>query len=101
MCDDICLINKGQIVLEGNLKEIKTNYGLKTVEVEYLGEKSTLEELQSVKILELNDQKLLAELLDDISINDVLKELIARVTVKGFKVNEPSLEQIFIEQVRN
>jgi len=100
MCDDICLINKGQIVLNGNLKDIKANYGLKTVVVEYSGERSKLENLETIKTMELNDERLYGEIVDSISINDVLKELISLISVNSFKVNEPSLEQIFIEQVK-
>jgi len=100
MCDDICLINKGQIVLEGNLKTIKKNYGLKTVEVDYEGEQSSLENLDTIKLMKLNEDHLLGELQSEDSINDVLNELISKVTVKEFKINEPSLEQIFIEQVK-
>lgn len=100
MCNDICLINKGQIVLEGNLQEIKNNYGLKSVEVDYMGDKSDLESLTNLTIIHLDDKKLIGELPENIGINDVLKELISKVTVNGFKINEPSLEQIFIDQVR-
>lgn len=100
MCDEICLINKGQIVVNGNLKEIKANYGLKTVEVDYIGEQSKLATLKTIKMMELDDKRLLGEINERVSINDVLQELIAMVSVNGFKVNEPSLEQIFIEQVK-
>ena len=101
MCHDICLINKGQIVLNGNLKAIKANYGLKTVEVLYSGEKSNLENLKTIKVMELDESRLYGELIEDVSINDILKELISLISVNGFKVNEPSLEQIFIEQVKD
>ena len=100
MCNDICLINKGQILLQGNLKDIKKNYGQKTVEIEYLGDKASLENLDTLKIIKLDDQKLLCELQANIGINEVLKELISKVTVNSFQVNDPSLEQIFIDQVR-
>ncbi len=100
MCDDICLINRGQIVLEGNLKILKKNYGSKTVELDYDGDIKALENLKTINTIELNDNHLFGELKSDISINDVLNELITKVTVKEFKINEPSLEQIFIEQVK-
>ncbi len=100
MCDDICLINKGEIVLEGNLGKIKENYGQKILEVDFEGKKNQIETLNTMEVLELKDKGFRAELRDSASINDALKELINVVTVNGFKVNQPSLEQIFIEQVR-
>src|SRR5215470_1027414 len=38
MCDSICLINKGQSVLEGELAAIKRSYGKNTVRLEYSGD---------------------------------------------------------------
>lgn len=100
MCSDICLINKGQIVLNGNLKEIKNDFGMKTIEVEYVGDQSSLENLKTLHNLHFENQTLTGELSENIGINEVLTELIAKVTVNGFKVIEPSLEQIFIDQVK-
>lgn len=100
MCNDICLINKGQIVLEGNLKDIKNNYGMKTIEVAYSGEKSNLDSLETLENIIYEEGKFIGELKEKVSINEVLKELISKVTVNGFKINEPTLEQIFIDHVR-
>jgi len=35
ICDSICLINKGKVIKEGNLNEIKNEYGENIVEVEF------------------------------------------------------------------
>ena len=100
LCNDICLINKGQIVLEGNLKEIKDNYGLKTVEIDFIGNKSSLDKISTLDNLEIEKNKVKGELRKGTGINAILKELISLVTVTGFKINEPSLEQIFIDRVK-
>lgn len=100
MCSDICLINKGQIVLNGSLKDIKNDYGMKSIEVAYHGDKEALESLKTLSNLHFEGQILSGELSENVGINEVLTELIAKVTVNGFKVIEPSLEQIFIDQVK-
>ena len=42
MCDSICLINKGQNVLDGDLRAIKQSYGKNTVHIEFTGPDSFL-----------------------------------------------------------
>ena len=37
LCSNICLINKGQIILEGNLENIRNLKNTNLVEVEYIG----------------------------------------------------------------
>jgi len=37
LCDDICLVSKGQIILHGTLNEVKKRYGRHTLEVDYEG----------------------------------------------------------------
>ena len=37
MCDSICLINKGQNVLDGDIRAIKKSYGMNTLNVEFTG----------------------------------------------------------------
>ena len=38
LCEKICLVNAGKIVLEGDLREIKRSFGRSSVEIEYSGD---------------------------------------------------------------
>ncbi len=99
LCSEICLINAGQSVLEGPLATIRRNYGAIVVEIEFQGDREKLAELP-LRIIELSDQRLRAELNDSRQLNDILPQVIQRVTLTHFRLLEPSLEQIFIDRVK-
>ncbi len=100
LCNQICLINNGKKVLYGNLREIKKEYGTQVVTIEFQGEKETLEDLKSLRNLRLEDNSLTGEMPEGIFLNDVLVEVMNHVSVTRFHLLEPSLEQIFIDQVK-
>jgi len=100
LCQRICLINEGKVIVEGNLKQIKRDLGSRLIRVE---SDDSLDELQSdpsITWSEMDNGALIAELQDDMKPHDFLKSLVSRVKVRKFEVVEPSLEQIFIDQVR-
>src|SRR5229473_5878606 len=49
LCDAICLINRGNAVLQGELKSIKAGYGKCNVQIEYEGNDEFLQQSQLVK----------------------------------------------------
>lgn len=97
MCDRILMINKGNRVLYGGLNEIKKRFGF-SLFVEYTG---NLPKIQGAEIVE--DYGNYAELILDkkTKTQDVLKKLISKVEVKKFEVKTRSLNEIFIEVVKN
>jgi ABC-2 type transport system ATP-binding protein len=99
ICDDICLINKGEAVLEGRLQEIKRQYGKNTVLLEYEGSIAFL--LGSPEIEKIDDYGRAAEirLKEKADPQEILKKLAGRVRVNKFEIQEPSLNAIFIEKV--
>jgi ABC-2 type transport system ATP-binding protein len=99
ICDDICLINKGEVVLQGRLHEIKRQYGKNTILLDYEG---TITFLQgSPEIEKIDDYGRTAEirLKEKADPQEVLKRLAGRVRVNKFEIQEPSLNTIFIEKV--
>ncbi len=99
LCSRICLINAGKRILYGNLKEIKDNYGSKKFKIQFEGEKSKLADLIQEEWT-INDSVISGNLSHTTEINDILKKVIARVTVTHVDIEEPSLEQIFIDLVK-
>ncbi len=100
LCNEICLISNGKKILYGNLREIKKEYGTQVVTIKFEGEKETLEDLKSLRNLCLEDKSLTGEIPEGMLLNDVLLEVMNRVSVTHFQLLEPSLEQIFIDQVK-
>jgi ABC-2 type transport system ATP-binding protein len=99
LCSRICLINAGKRILYGDLKEIKDNYSVKKFKIQFEGEKSKLADLIQEGWI-ISDSVISGNLSHTTEINDILKKIIARVTVTHVDIEEPSLEQIFIDLVK-
>jgi ABC-2 type transport system ATP-binding protein len=98
LCDTICLINKGQAVLSGKMREIKSRYGRNRIIVEFEGDASFL---QSAEIAEYKNFSGHAEIKLQANGNaqKLLHEASAVATIYRFELVEPSLEEIFIQTV--
>jgi ABC-2 type transport system ATP-binding protein len=100
MCDAIALISHGRLVLSGSMREVKARYARNRVHVVFSGDESFL------KHPEVEEAKQYAggadlKLYHEAGAQKVLAEAVALGTVvHKFEVKEPTLEEIFIEQVR-
>ena len=99
LCSRICLINVGKRILYGDLKEIKDNYGSKKFKIQFEGDRNRLVDLIQEEWI-INNSVISGNLSHTTEINDILKKVIARVTVTHVDIEEPSLEQIFIDLVK-
>ncbi len=99
MCESICLIHQGRAVLTGSLAEIKASYGRSTVRLDYDGDARSLAGVSGVR--EVRDSGRSASLLMEPTADpqEVLRQLLDRVTVRGFSLEEPSVEDIFLDKV--
>ncbi len=98
LCDSICLINNGEAVLSGNLRQIKSRYERNHVIVEFEGNPDFL---KSAEIAEAKNFSGHAEikLKPHGDAQKLLHEAAAAATIYRFELVEPSLEEIFIETV--
>ncbi len=99
LCDAICLINRGNKVLEGKLSEIKKRYGRNGVTLRFNGDGSFLRELPQVEKANDYGNEMFLRLHDGADPGGVLREALARLEVLKFEIAEPSIHDIFIEQV--
>ena len=98
LCDSICLINRGQAVLTGKVREIKSRHKREHVLIEYQGSPAFL---QSPEIAEARDYSGHAEirLKPNGDAQKLLHEAASAATIYRFELVEPSLEEIFIQTV--
>jgi ABC-2 type transport system ATP-binding protein len=103
LCDHIALIHRGRLVVSGSMHDVKAAYPHNRVQITYEGDDSFLRHpaiqtfrrfpgqveiiMQPSDTLEQDTQAMLADAIH-----------VARIT--HFSVTEPSLEDIFIEKVR-
>lgn len=98
LCSNICLINRGQIIIEGKLEDIRKANQTNAVEVLFSGnlkDKDIKSHLNNYDIKENSVSGFLNE-----KPSDFLDWINKKVEVKSFQLEVPSLEKIFIDQVR-
>jgi ABC-2 type transport system ATP-binding protein len=100
ICDDICLLNRSQKVLEGSLREIKRSFGRNSVAVRCEGGDGVLDDPQLVSKVVHHADEAQALLAPGADAQRLLKRLIDSGAVIGkFEMMEPSLNDIFITKV--
>lgn len=98
-CSDLVILNRGETVLSGNLKEIKDSYETNKVLIETTDEIDGILKKLKVDVLDKNDYEYLVSA-DADNRSKLLKELVKNnIDVKTFKVIKPTLHEIFIEKV--
>ncbi len=99
LCNNICLIDRGSIVVEGALKEIRKKHSSDAVEVRFSGDIDKNEIANYFKELEIKENTISGVLSKNP--NQFLKWINAKVDVLSFQLKIPTLEQIFLEEVGN
>jgi len=100
LCSRICLINKGKKVLEGELSDIKKEFGKNVVTMYFKGDEGALSDFKGVEEISSYGQELTVKLSDGVEPNEFLKFAIERGRVEKFALGEMSLHDIFIAKVR-
>lgn len=99
MCDSICLVNKGQNVLSGELRAIKKSYGKNTVRMEFEGSEEFLKH-PAIESVNHFGAVVEAKLRPGGDPQEVLKAAVASgARLSRFELLEPPLNDIFIEKV--
>ena len=98
LCHDVCMINNGRRVLYGNLVDIKKNYGTKKFRIQYESNEKSFNKIADTNWIVTPDC-ISGDLASGMQINAVLKQIISDVTITHVDISEPTLEQIFIDQV--
>ncbi len=99
LCDAIALINRGNLVLSGSMREIKSRYPRNRVDIIFDGDAGFLDHptVESAKNYSGHAE---IKLHDDASAQHLLAAAIENGThINHFEVMEPTLEEIFIEAV--
>lgn len=101
LCESIVLINRGKIVLSGPLKEVKRKFGQNSIRLRYEGKASFLSDSELVEKFDDYGNYVEIQPAKNVTSQQILKKAIEQVTIKGFEETEPSLNDIFIQAVKN
>jgi ABC-2 type transport system ATP-binding protein len=99
ICDSIALINKGKLVLEGKLQEVRSRFRSQGVRVEAEGAIDFIDKLPFVKSVHRDGPGIDVTLNTEADAQELLKALAGRVIVRKFEVKTPSLHEIFLSLV--
>ncbi len=99
ICDNICLINKAKMVLEGNLSHIKKQYGKNSVVLDYDGDASFIQSLPEIEKIDDYGKFMEIKLKEQTDPQELLNALVGKIRITKFEVMEPTLNAIFIEKV--
>ncbi len=103
LCDDICLMSDGEIVLQGPLREIKKRFGRRTVRLEFDGDDAFLDRLAAggaVRIGARSLHRAEVHLLNGATGREVLEAALAGPReIYRFELVEPPLNDIFVRVV--
>jgi ABC-2 type transport system ATP-binding protein len=101
LCDDICMINRSEKVLDGRLREIKRSFGRNAVALQIEGGDGVLADPTLVAQVSDNGDATEVLLAPGSNAQALLKRLIeSGAIINRFELVEPSLNEIFIEKVR-
>lgn len=100
LCHDIILINKSHKVIGGSLREVKASYGKNLIALRAAGGEAVLSDRLLVAAAVEHSDEIEIELADGASDQKLLRALIeSGATITKFEAVEPSLNDIFIDQV--
>lgn len=104
LCDNIALINKSKKILDGGVKQIRNSYRNNTYRIEYTGNNIALHnglfEIISQKPGETSSE-ITVKIGEGKTSNDLLAYLIPLVHINQLTEVVPSINEIFIRNVRN
>lgn len=100
LCDDICLINKAQKILAGNLKTIKKEFTRNKVAIAYEGGQDFLANNSLIRKVDVFASHSELHLNEGADAQQLLEQAFhSGARINRFELMEPSLNEIFIRKV--
>lgn len=99
LCEHLCIMHHGKPVVHGSLKEIKRSFGKKNVIVHADFDISHLKTLAGVTRVKETAEGLNLQVESEQISQKILDSIVGKGFVRKFVLEEPSLNDIFIEKV--
>jgi ABC-2 type transport system ATP-binding protein len=98
-CQNICIMNHGRIILDGNLREIKNSYPKDKIRV-LTGTEQNLREVLKTHEFDETENGFLIRLNEPQEKDGLIEKLMqSQVDIQSFSVESPTLLEIFLEKV--
>ncbi|ANU18900.1 sodium ABC transporter ATP-binding protein [Planococcus plakortidis] len=99
LCDDMSILDKGKLVVHGSIREVKRTFGKQNVRIHTDADITALSELPGVEKFTAQRSGGVFRIGDETVGQDLLARALELGPVRQFALEEPSLEEIFIEKV--
>ncbi|MGP4061946.1 ABC transporter ATP-binding protein [Halobacillus sp. H74] len=99
LCEHLCILHHGTPVVHGRLKEIKKSFGKKNIRVHADFDTSYLENISGVTKYKPLSEGCELQIESEEIAQDIFGELHGKGFVRTFDLEEPTLNDIFIEKV--
>ena len=99
LCDFLVLIDRGRVVVNGTLDQIRAGHEANTISLELEGDADFLRALPMVQAVQPDGRRLEVRLRDGADPQDLLRMLVERARVRAFELKQPSLHEVFVQLV--
>lgn len=99
LCDEILMINQGRIVLSGNLRNVKKQYGTNHLLIEFEGNGDFINQIDNNKIVDKSSNRVELKIESYDEAQQILKNAVLNNQITKFDIQEPPLNEIFIDVV--
>ena len=99
MCEHLCILHKGSPVVHGSLKEIKRSFGKKNLVIHADFSLDFLKNYPGVVKSKPTMEGIHLQIEGEYIAEKILKEIVNQGFIRKFALEEPSLNDIFIEKV--
>lgn len=99
LCENLCILHHGRPVVHGSLKDIKRSFGKKNIRIKADFDTQFLEEIQGVNEYKTSPEGCELQVMSEEVSQNVFTQLRDKGFVRTFNLEEPTLNDIFIEKV--
>ncbi|NJP37797.1 ABC transporter ATP-binding protein [Alkalicoccus luteus] len=99
LCDELMMLKKGNVILQGKLAEIKSSYPVKSIVIRGAEELPSLDELPGVLSIRKGKLESVVQVSGAEAAERVFRRCSETTWLKKFDLQEPSLHEIFVDQM--
>lgn len=99
LCEQLCILHKGKMLVKGTLKDIKRSFGKAHIRIHSEHDLSSLAQIDGVVRMESSVEGFIFQVTNEAVGHQLLQRALAIGEVRYFAIEEPTLQEIFIETV--
>lgn len=99
LCEQLCIMHHGEAIVSGSLREVKRGFGRQNVRIKADFDLSFLREMEGVNSFKPSIEGGLFQISQERTAHELLRVALTKGDIRYFAIEEPSLQDIFIEKV--